>query len=50
MRFNHVAVRVDAGPFEVVVAMVRERLGFVLLRRTERSVWLRQVGRRWTCN
>ncbi len=44
MRFNHVAQRVDARHFETVVQMLAERLGFVLLRRTERSAWLRQPG------
>jgi hypothetical protein len=44
MRFNHVANRVDARHFDMVVDMLRERLGFVELRRTERSVWLRQPG------
>jgi hypothetical protein len=44
MRFNHVANRVDARSFDMVVDMLREKLGFVELRRTERSVWLRQPG------
>lgn len=44
MRFNHVANRLDGGHFETVVTMLRERLGFVELRRTERSIWLRQPG------
>ena len=44
MKFNHVANRIDARHFDTVVAMLREKLGFVALRRTERSVWLRQPG------
>jgi hypothetical protein len=44
MRFNHVAVRVDGRHFDTVVSMLTERLGFVPLRRTERSAWLRQPG------
>jgi hypothetical protein len=44
MRFNHVANRLDARHFETIVEMLRTRLGFVELRRTERSIWLRQPG------
>lgn len=44
MQFNHTANRVAARHFETVVAMLTERLGFVVLRRTERSIWLRQPG------
>ncbi len=44
MRFNHVAVRVDGRHFDTVVSMLTERLGFVPLRRTERSAWFRQPG------
>ncbi len=44
MRFNHVANRVDGRHFDTVGSMLTERLGFVELRRTERSVWLRQPG------
>jgi len=44
MRFNHVANRLDARHFETVVEMFRTQLDFVLLRRTERAVWLRQPG------
>lgn len=44
MKFNHVANRLDPRHFELVVAMFRERLGFVELRRTERAIWLRQPG------
>lgn len=45
MRFDHVANRVDARHFEAVVELFATRLGFVLLRRTERAAWLRQPGR-----
>ena len=44
MRFNHVANRLDVRHFETVVEMLRTQLGFVTLRRTERSIWLRQPG------
>ncbi len=44
MRFNHVANRVDDRHFDTVVSMLTERLGFVPLRRTERSAWFRQPG------
>lgn len=44
MRFNHTAHRLDARHFETVVEMFVEQLDFVILRRTERSIWLRQPG------
>ena len=44
MRFNHVANRLDARHFEVVVEMLTTQLGFVELRRTGRAIWLRQPG------
>lgn len=44
MRLNHVANRVDDAHFDTVVLMLVECLGFVELRRTERSVWVRQPG------
>ena len=44
MRFNHVANRLDPRYLETVVKMLKEKLGFVELRRTERSIWLRQPG------
>lgn len=44
MRFNHTAHRLDTAHFDVVVEMLRSELGFVELRRTARSVWLRQPG------
>ena len=44
MRFNHVANRVESRHFEAVVALMVERLGFIVLRRTERSIWMRQPG------
>jgi len=42
MKLNHVANRLDARYFETVVEMLKAKLGFVELRRTERSIWLRQ--------
>ena len=44
MKLNHVANRLNSGHFETVIEMLRDRLGFVELRRTERSIWLRQPG------
>src|SRR6185312_11016913 len=44
MQLNHVANRLDSRYFETVVEMLKEKLGFVELRRTERSIWLRQPG------
>lgn len=44
MQLNHIANRLDARHFEMVVALFKEKLGFVQLRRTERSIWLRQPG------
>jgi hypothetical protein len=44
MTFNHVANRLDVRYFETVVDMLKTRLGFVELRRTERAIWLRQPG------
>jgi hypothetical protein len=44
MQFNHVANRLDPQYFETVVEMLKSKLGFVELRRTERAIWLRQPG------
>jgi hypothetical protein len=44
MRLNHVANRLDTRHFETVVEMLKVKLGCVELRRTERSIWLRQPG------
>ena len=44
MIFNHVANRLDNNYFETVVEMLKVKLGFVELRRTERAIWLRQPG------
>jgi hypothetical protein len=44
MKFNHVANRLDRRNFETVVEMLKVKLGFVELRRTERAIWLRQPG------
>jgi hypothetical protein len=44
MKFNHVANRLDDRYFETVVELLKVRLGFTELRRTERAIWLRQPG------
>lgn len=44
MQFNHVANRLHPAHFETVVAMLTSQLGFTVLRRTERAIWLRQPG------
>lgn len=44
MKLNHVANRIDLRYFETVVEMLKVKLGFVELRRTERAIWLRQPG------
>jgi hypothetical protein len=44
MRLNHIANRLDPRYFETVVEMLKVKLGFVELRRTGRSIWLRQPG------
>jgi hypothetical protein len=44
VKFNHVANRLDPRYFETVVEMLTVKLDFVELRRTERSIWLRQPG------
>src|ERR1700736_4836973 len=44
MKFNHVANRLDSRYFEIVVEMLKVKLGFVELRRTDRAIWLRQPG------
>jgi hypothetical protein len=44
MKFNHIANRIDPRYFETVVEMLKVKLHFVELRRTERSIWLRQPG------
>ena len=44
MRLNHAANRLDAAHFETVIEMLKAKLGFVELRRTERAIWLRQPG------
>ena len=44
MRFNHVANRLNTAHFDTVVEMLKVKLGFVELRRTERSIWMRQPG------
>ena len=44
MQLNHVANRLDPRHFETVVEMLKVKLHFVELRRTRRSIWLRQPG------
>jgi hypothetical protein len=44
MQFNHVAQRVAAPHFDTIVTLFKERLGFVQLRRTDRSIHLRSPG------
>lgn len=44
MKLNHVANRLDSRYFETVVEMLKVKLGFLELRRTERAIWLRQPG------
>ena len=44
MKFNHVANRLDRRYFETVVEMLKVKLGFIELRRTEQAIWLRQPG------
>jgi len=44
MKFNHVANRLDLRHFGTVVEMLKMKLGFTELRRTERAIWLRQPG------
>jgi hypothetical protein len=44
MKLNHVANRLDPQYFETLAEMLKVKLGFVELRRTERAIWLRQPG------
>jgi hypothetical protein len=44
MKLNHVANRLDHRYFDTVVTLLKVKLGFVELRRTDRSIWLRQPG------
>lgn len=44
LKFNHVANRLNRSYFETVVEMLKVKLGFVELNRTERAIWLRQPG------
>jgi hypothetical protein len=44
MKLNHAANRLDARHFDIVVEMLKTKLRFAELRRTERAVWLRQPG------
>ena len=44
MKLNHAANRLDVRHFDIVVEMLKTKLRFAELRRTERAVWLRQPG------
>jgi hypothetical protein len=44
MKFNHTAHRLIAHYADTTIDMFVTRLGFVVLRRTERAVFLRQPG------
>lgn len=44
MQFNHFANRVNAAHFEVIVELFKSQLGFLELRRSEMSIWMRQPG------
>jgi len=44
LQLNHVANRLSPAHFEIVVEMLKTKLGFVELRRTERAIWMRQAG------
>ena len=44
MQLNHIANRLAEQHFETVVALFTACLGFRVLRRTDRSIWLRQPG------
>lgn len=44
MKLNHFSNRVEDRYFDIVVEMLATQLGFIELRRTERSIWMRQAG------
>ena len=44
MKLNHVSNRLNSVHFETIVEMLKSKLGFVELRRSKRSIWLRQPG------
>lgn len=44
MQLNHVANRLAPRHFETIIKMLKLKLGFIELRRTERAIWLRQPG------
>ncbi|KQY21087.1 hypothetical protein [Rhizobium sp. Root482] len=44
MKLNHFSNRVEDTYFDIVVEMLKTELGFIELRRTERSIWMRQAG------
>lgn len=44
MILNHVSNRLDTKHFDVIVEMLKTRLGLIELRRNERCIWMRQPG------
>jgi hypothetical protein len=44
LQLNHVANRLHTRHFDVIVEMLKLRLGFVELRRNARAIWMRQPG------
>ena len=44
MKLNHIANRLASPHFETIITMLKTQLNFVELRRTDRSIWLRQPG------
>lgn len=44
MKLNHFSNRVEDIYFDIVVEMLKTQLGFIELRHTERSIWMRQTG------
>lgn len=44
MKFNHTAHRLDVRHADTVINLFTTQLGFIVLRRNERAVFLRQPG------
>lgn len=44
MKLNHVANRVASMHFDTIVDLFRDKLDFVVLRRNDRAIWMRQPG------
>jgi len=44
MKLDHIANRVAPQHFETLIEMLKVRLGFIVLRRLDGFVWLRQPG------